>query len=75
MDIDGREMDVQDVMKQLKEMFSSMRECYLSIDVLTKTESDAKKITGFATMSGCTATIDTKDDYCIIHVRGIPCCT
>ncbi|MEW6602923.1 MAG: hypothetical protein AB1499_18270 [Nitrospirota bacterium] len=75
MEIDGREMDVQELLKQLKDIMSSKRECFLSIDVLTKTMSDAKKITGFASMSGCTAEIDKKDDYCIVHVRGIPCCT
>jgi hypothetical protein len=75
MEIDGREMAVQELLKQLKDILSSKRECFLSIDVLVKTVSDAKKITGFASMSGCTATIETKDDYCIIHVRGIPCCT
>ena len=75
MEIDGREMAVHEVLKQLKEILSSKRECFLSIDVLVKTVSDAKKITGFASMSGCTAEIETKDDYCIIHVRGIPCCS
>ncbi|RJR14696.1 MAG: hypothetical protein C4581_13500 [Nitrospiraceae bacterium] len=75
MELDGREMDIQDLLRQLKEILSSKRECFLSIDVLTRTLADAKKITGFASMSGCTATIDTKDNYCIIHVRGIPCCT
>ncbi|MBI5665098.1 MAG: hypothetical protein HZC49_08460 [Nitrospirae bacterium] len=68
-------MDVLELLKQLKEILSSMRECSLSIDVLVKTVSDAKKITGFASMSGCTAEIDTKGDYCIVRVRGIACCT
>ncbi|HBH62157.1 MAG TPA: hypothetical protein DDX85_10560 [Nitrospiraceae bacterium] len=75
MEIDGREMDVQEVLKQLKDILSSKRACFLAIDVLVSTVSDAKKITGFASMSGCTAEIDIKDNYCIIHVRGIPCCT
>jgi len=75
MEIDGREMDVQELLKKLKDIMSSKRECFLAIDVLVKAMSDAKKITGFASMSGCTATIDIKEDYCIIHVRGIPCCT
>jgi hypothetical protein len=75
MEIDGRGMDVQEALKQLKEILSSKRECFLFIDVLVKTVSEARKITGFASMSGCTAEIDIKDDYCIIHVRGIPCCT
>lgn len=75
MEIDGREMDVQELMKQLKDILSSKRECFLAIDVLAKNVSDARKIAGFVSMSGCTAKIDTKDDYCMVEVRGIPCCS
>lgn len=75
MHIDARELDSQDVLKKLKKILSSNRECYLVIDVQVKTVSEAKKISGFVSMSGCTTEIDKKDDSYIIHIRGIPCCT
>ncbi|MBI4683470.1 MAG: hypothetical protein HY757_10285 [Nitrospirae bacterium] len=75
MQIDAREFESHDSLKKLKEILSSNRECNLSIDILVKSVSDAKKITGFVSMSGCTAQIDKKENFCIIHVRGIPCCT
>ncbi len=75
MHIDARELESHDLLIKLKEILSSNRECNMSIDILVKTVSDAKKIIGFVSMSGCTAEIDKKDNFCIIHVRGIPCCT
>ena len=75
MQIDARELDLQELLKKLKEILSSRCGSTLDIDILVNTLSEAKKITGFVSMSGCTAEIDKKDNYLIIHVRGIPCCT
>ena len=75
MHIDARELDLQDLLTQFKEILSAKRECFLTIDILVNTASDANKVKGFASMSGCTAEIDKKDNYYIIHVTGNPCCS
>ena len=75
MHIDARELGLQELLKQFKEILSSSRECFLTLDIMVNTASDAQKVKGFATMSGCTAVIDKKDNYYIIHVTGNPCCS
>ena len=74
MDIDARELETHEVLNKLKEIMASSRECALFVDIMVRSDSNVKKITAFASMSGCTTGIDKKDDYYIIHVRGIPCC-
>jgi hypothetical protein len=73
--IDARGLDVLDLMKKLKELFDSSRGKDVNIEILIEKETDKKKIKSFVAMSGCRATIEEKEDRCIIIVRGIPCCT
>lgn len=75
MRIDARGRDIQDLLKELREFLASKRECYLSIEILIGTMEDAKKTAAFLTMSGCTTEIEKKDNYYIMYVKGIPCCT
>ena len=76
MQIDAREIDQQDLLVRLKEELSSRHGCdNVQIDIMVGTEVDAKKINAFVSMSGCMAEIAKKDNYYIIHIRGIPCCT
>lgn len=75
MRIDARKLDLQDLLKQLKDILSSKRGCEVSIEVSINTVSDAKRVKAFAAMSGCNTDIDKKDNYYIIHVKGISCCT
>lgn len=75
MHIDARELALQDLLTQFKEILSANRECFLTMDILVNTVSDANKVKGFASMSGCTAEIDKQENYYIIHVTGNPCCS
>ncbi len=75
MHIDARKLDRQELFARLKEILSSNRECGVSIEILTGTLAEAKKIEAFASMSGCRTGVDKKDDYYIIHLNGPPCCT
>lgn len=73
--IDARGLDVRDLMQKLKELFDSSRGNDVNIEILIDKEADKKKVKSFVAMSGCRATIEEKEDSCIIKVRGIPCCT
>ncbi len=76
MQIDAREIDQQDLLLRLKDELSSRHGCdNVQIDVMVRLEVDVKRIIAFVSMSGCMAEIDKKDNYYLIHVRGIPCCT
>ncbi len=74
--IDARELDTQDLLKQLKERLSSACGKSISIEVLLNSDAAVRKVKAFVEMSGCTAAaIDKKDDYYIMQLRGLPCCT
>ncbi len=75
MRIDGRELGSNDLLNKLKQMLSSNRECRISVDIMVNSVSDVQRVTGFVSMSGCTAEFDKKENYYIIHVRGFPCCS
>ncbi len=75
MHIDARDFELQDLLKKLKDLLASSRECNMDLDILVKTVSEAKKIKGFVSMSGCSTEIDKKDNFYIIHVRGVSCCS
>ena len=76
MHIDARKLDQQELFARLKEMLATNRECgEFLIEILVDTLAEANKVRAFASMSGCRAEILEKDDYFIIHLKGIPCCT
>jgi len=74
MQIDARELGLEELLKQLKEILASQRGCDVDIDILLRTKRDEKKITAFVSMSGCAAHIDKKDNYYIMHISGTICC-
>ena len=74
MEIDGREIDLKDVLKQLKQILLANRERSIAVDVLVNTMADAKKISAFVAMSGCAPEIDKIDSFYIIRIRGNVCC-
>ncbi len=76
MQIDARKLGEQELFAKLKEALSSSRECGdISLEILVKTEAEANRIKAFASMSGCRAGIDKKDDLIIVHLEGNPCCS
>ncbi len=75
MNIDARGLDVQDVLKRIREVFDAGRGKDVQIEILIDKEADKKKVKSFIAMSGCRATIEERADGCRITVRGIPCCT
>ncbi len=74
MHIDARQLDLQDLLKQLKEVLATNIGSEVNIEVLVSSREDARKVTGFVSMSGCCAKVDKTDNYYIIHVAGNICC-
>ena len=76
MHIDARKLDQKELFARLKDLLSSNRECgELSIEILVGTLAEANKIKAFASMSGCQAGVEKRDDYYIINLNGNPCCS
>ena len=75
MHIDARELEISELLKKIKEILSAQRCGEVDVELQVNTVADAKKVEAFVSMSGCSAGIDKKDNYYIIHVKGNPCCT
>jgi len=75
MEIDARELDMQDLFKKLKENLSCKCGSDVSIDILLNTTEEARKISAFVSMSGCKTEIDKKGECYIMHISGTPCCS
>ncbi|MBI5408422.1 MAG: hypothetical protein HZA14_03545 [Nitrospirae bacterium] len=75
MNIDGRTIDVQDVLIEVRELLSSTCGKEVNVEIQVKTIADAKRITAFASMSGCKGEIENRGDHYSVQVSGIPCCS
>ncbi|MDH4028821.1 MAG: hypothetical protein OEU95_08325 [Nitrospirota bacterium] len=75
MEIDARELDMQDLLKKLKENLSFKCGCDVSIDIMLNTTEETRKVSAFAAMSGCKTKTDKKGEYYIMHITGTPCCS
>lgn len=71
--IDAREIGPQEILTKLKKIFEEYREKEIDIEILIKTQSDAKRIKAFATMSGYNANVEAKNGYFSTHITGISC--
>ncbi len=74
MQIDARKLGIEELLRKLKEILASQHGCDVDIDILLSTTEDAKKITAFVSMSGCTAHVDKNNNYYIMHISGTICC-
>lgn len=76
MHIDARELEQQELFTRLKEILASNGKCgEVKVEILAGTLAEAKKIGGFAAMSGCRTEIEQKDDYYTVYIKGMPCCS
>ena len=73
-ELDVNSQSLESIFLKLKEILASKFGSEVSIKVLTNTQTDAKKVKAFVSMSGCQTTIDKKDECYIIHITGSPCC-
>lgn len=72
--IDGREIELQELFVNLKEIMCSSCGKEVDVDILVKSGSDSRKVNAFASMSGCRASIEKKEGYYIVHISGYACC-
>jgi hypothetical protein len=71
--IDAREIGPHEILSKLKKMFEEYREKEIDIEIIIKTQSDAKRIKAFAAMSGYNANVEAKNGYFSTHITGISC--
>lgn len=71
--IDAREIWPHEILTKLKKIFEEYREKEIDIEILIKTQSDAKRIKAFAAMSGYNANVEAKNGYFSTHITGISC--
>jgi hypothetical protein len=71
--IDGREMRIEDVLIKLRNFLNSRCSLDESVEVLVRTREDAKKVKGFAAMSGCETKFKQQGGYCSMLVSGGSC--
>ncbi len=74
MDINAMESGLDNTLAKLKDTLSSGHGCSVSLNITVGTEQDAKKVRAFAGMSGCSSSIDKKENHYIIHITGTSCC-
>jgi hypothetical protein len=72
--IDGREMELRELFLKLRERLAARCGKEVSIDILLRTYSDAKKVSAFAAMSGCLANIEKNENSYVVHIIGNVCC-
>ncbi|MCX5716735.1 MAG: hypothetical protein NTW44_00185 [Nitrospirae bacterium] len=71
--IDAREIGAHEILTKLKKIFEEYREKEVDIKILIKTQSDAKRIKAFSTMSGYNANVEVKNGYFATRITGISC--
>ena len=72
--IDAREIELQELFLNLKEMICSSCVKEVAVDVLVKSGSDSRKVNAFASMSGYRTSIEKKEGYYVVHISGYACC-
>jgi len=71
--IDAREIGAQEILTKLKKIFEEYCEKEVDIEILIKTQSDAKRIKAFAAMSGYNTKVEVENGYFATHITGISC--
>lgn len=71
--IDAREIGPLEILTKLKKIFEEYRVKEVHIEILIKTQSDAKRIKAFAAMSGYCANVEAKNGYFATHITGVSC--
>jgi hypothetical protein len=74
MQIDARDLEVQDLLTRLKDILSAKRGSDVNIEILSSSRDDTIKTKSFVDFSGCQTKIEKKEGYYIIRITGSPCC-
>jgi len=72
--IDAREIELKVLFVRLRELMRSRCGQDIAVDILVESYSDSRKVTAFASMSGCQTSTEKKAEYYIVHVSGNACC-
>lgn len=71
--IDARGLGHPEPLQKLKKALSSQCATDVFIKIIVDTQEYAKRIQGFAAMSGCTTKLEGKDGYWVVHIKGGTC--
>ncbi len=72
--IDAREMKLLELFSKLKTLFEARCGHEVAVEVMIGTYRDSKRITAFASMSGCQTNTEKKEGYYIVRISGNVCC-
>lgn len=74
MTIDAREIELLDLFLQLKEIFAAQCNLEVDVEVIIGNYPDSKKISTFASMSGCQTETLEKEGCYLVRISGHICC-
>lgn len=72
--IDAREIELLDLLRELKELFHAQCNLEVNVDVLVSDFRDSRKVSTFAAMSGCQTEILETDGCYLVRISGNICC-
>jgi hypothetical protein len=74
MTIDARSLDLKELLLRMREVLSDRVGQEVSVEVLLNTSDETKKLRAFVSMSGCSTTVERKEDYYVVNIKGSVCC-
>jgi hypothetical protein len=72
--LDGRDIELVELFKKLREILLATLGTEIFIDVIVRTTGDSRKVRAFAAMSGCNTLIEERDGHYVVHISGSACC-
>lgn len=72
--IDAREIELLDLLLQLRELFAAQCGLEVNVDVLVGDFRNSKKVSAFAAMSGCQTETVERDGCYLVRITGSICC-
>jgi hypothetical protein len=74
MTVDGRTLDLKELLLRMREVLADHVGHEVSVEVLLSGPAETKRLRAFVSMSGCQTTVEKKEDYYIVHITGSVCC-
>lgn len=71
--IDGRDMIIEDLLLELRDIVRNQCAGEANVEVLVSVREDAVKVKGFASMSGCDVHVAQNDDGYLLKISGGAC--
>lgn len=72
--IDAREIELQDLLVKLREIMYESLGKEIMVDVLLKDDSDCRKVTSFAALSGLRTSVEKNGEARLVRISGSACC-